>query len=132
MAKGVLAAVGRFCFRFRWLVLAVWILLAVGGGLMAPKVFETLADNSNPSRVESVEAYDVINAGNDSSGQVIGLVDRIDPAAPAVRDTVSAAATEIAALAHVKRVDSPFSAGLPPERARALVAQDQHGLLVSA
>ncbi|MCU1678200.1 MAG: hypothetical protein JWM93_2958, partial [Frankiales bacterium] len=33
MAQGVVAEIGRFCFRHRWIVLGTWLVVVVLGGL---------------------------------------------------------------------------------------------------
>src|SRR6266511_2235198 len=111
MAEGVIARVGRWCFRRRW-----WVLGAC----------------NNPKRVESTQAYDVVNTGNDSGGQIIGLVDGVDPGSATVRELVSATAADIAALPKVKTVEHPYVEGQPAAKTRFLVANDGRGLLVVA
>jgi putative drug exporter of the RND superfamily len=132
MAEGVLARVGRWCFRRRWWVLAVWV-VAVGAGVLASgPVFNSLADGNNPKHVESIDAYDVVNTGNDTGGQIIGLVDGVDPAAPEVRQVVTAVAADIAALPEVKTIEHPYVEGQPAAKTRFLLANDGRGLLVVA
>jgi RND superfamily putative drug exporter len=126
---GLIARVGRWCFRHRWWVVIAWA-LAVGAGVVAAgQVFDRLADNNNPRNIESVEAYDVLGAGDDNGGQVVGLVDKVDPRASAVRDAVAAVAAEMAARPDVKEVDHPYAAS---PRAPAMVATDGGALLVAA
>src|SRR6266511_2894610 len=125
MAEGVLARVGRWCFRRRW-----WVL---GAGVLASgPMFSSLADGNNPKRVESTQAYDVVNTGNDSGGQIIGLVDGVDPGSATVRELVSATAADIAALPKVKTLQHPYVEGQPAAKTRFLVANDGRGLLVVA
>jgi RND superfamily putative drug exporter len=127
MAESFIGRVGRFCFRHRWWVLVVWLIAVAGGLLSAGSLLNSLADTNSVRKVESVQAYDVVNAGNDTSGQVIGLVDRVDPSSPTVREAVTHAADDIVAIANIKRVDTPYSSA-----STALVAQDGGGLLLAA
>jgi len=132
MAEGVIARVGRWCFRRRWWVLGAWVVAVAAGVLASGPMFSSLADGNNPKRVESIQAYDVVNAGNDSGGQIIGLVDGVDPGSATVRELVSATAADIAALPKVKTVEHPYVEGQPAAKTRFLVANDGRGLLVVA
>jgi RND superfamily putative drug exporter len=108
-------------------------LVAVGAGLLTSgPVFDSLSDGNNPRSVESVAGYDVINTGNNSGGQVIGLIDRVDPTAAVVRDIVTTAAADVATMPEVKKVEHPYLAGLPAAKVRFLLARDGQGLLVVA
>ena len=65
-----------------WLVGPVgWVVAVAAGVLATGPLFARLADSGVPRDVESVAAYDVISAGNDSAGTIVGVVDRVDPAA---------------------------------------------------
>src|SRR6266545_2747312 len=132
MAEGVIARVGRWCFRRRWWVLGAWVVAVAAGVLASGPMFSSLADGNNPKRVESTQAYDVVNTGNDSGGQIIGLVDGVDPGSATVRELVSATAADIAALPKVKTVEHPYVEGQPAAKTRFLVANDGRGLLVVA
>jgi putative drug exporter of the RND superfamily len=124
----VIARIGRFCFRNRWWVLVVWLVVATGGLLSSGAVFAALADSNTVRSVESVEARDVMAAGNDSSGQIIVLVDGVDAQQPAVHTAVDHAADAIYDLDAVQTVDTPYSS----PRGAALVAGDHRGLLMVA
>ena len=126
MAQGVIARVGRFCFRRRWFVLAAWVLAVTAGVLTAGPLLNSLAETNTVRQVESIVAYDITSTSNDSSGQVIGLVDGVDPASADLRTAVSAAAADIGAMAHVKRVDTPYTVG------PTLASQDGRAVLIVA
>ena len=104
MAEGVLSRIGRWCFRRRWSVLLAWLAVAAAGVLASGAVFAGLADNNNPQKVESIEAFDVLNAGADSGGTVVGLIDGVDPRAASLQAAIGAAAADIAAITDVKQV----------------------------
>src|SRR3954454_23301450 len=128
MAHGVVARIGRFCFRHRWSVIGVWLVVVVLGGLAFGPVFGAIADASNPKHVEAIDGLDAIATGNDSSGTVIGLIDDVDPQATAVRTTVEAAAADLGRASGVTSVATPFS--VPAAQAPAYLATDQRGLLI--
>ena len=130
MADGLIARIGRWCFRRKWWVLAIWLVGTVAGGLAAGPVFNSLSDSDGPKSMESVQAQEVLDAGSDKGGTVTALVDGVDPRAAAVRDRVRAAATGLAGVPGVTGVVTPFDQGLPAGRADAMVAKDGHGLLI--
>ncbi len=124
MAEGMIARIGQWCFRHRWAVLGAWVVVVAAGVLATGPVFATLADNNAPKGVESVEASDVLNTGTDSAGQIIGLVDRIDPRAPEVRDAVNRAAADLATRSDVRTTESPYTPGLPAPKVAAYLSPD--------
>src|SRR5947207_2771619 len=69
MAGGVMARIGRWCFRRRWWVLAAWLAAVVVGAMASGPVVDALADNNQPKNMESVRAYDVLNTGAHPAGQ---------------------------------------------------------------
>ncbi len=131
MAEGVVAGIGRWCFRHRWSVLGIWLVAVVLGGLSAGPVFDRLADTNNPRNVESVAAYDVLGSGKDNGGQVIALVDRVDPASTQLATTLGRAAGDLKGLADVKSVDCLCQPGAAADpRSRGLIAEDGRAVLV--
>ncbi|MFI5910872.1 MMPL family transporter [Dactylosporangium sp. NPDC051541] len=128
MALGVVARIGRFCFRHRWTVIGVWLVVVVLGGLTFGPVFSAIADPGTPKHVETFEGMDAIATGDGSSGTVIGLVGGVDPQAPAVRTAIDTAAADLGRSAGVTSVATPYS--VEPARAPAYLATDQRGLLV--
>ncbi|HET6215274.1 MAG TPA: MMPL family transporter [Micromonosporaceae bacterium] len=132
MPEGVLARIARWCFRRRWWVLAAWLCIATAGALASEPVFNALVSGSHPKHAESVQATDQLDAAAGSSGDVVGLVDRVDPRAPAVRDAVDRAVRDIEARSDVRSASGPYSPGLPPERAAGYLSADGQALLVVA
>jgi RND superfamily putative drug exporter len=124
---GVIARLGDFCFRHRWWIVAAWLAAAIGGIFMSGPVLNALAETNNVRQVESIQAYEVMSTGDASSGQVIGLVDHVDPGADAVRTAVERAADQIYDEPNVRTVDTPYSGGHTP-----LVSQQQDALLIVA
>ncbi|GIF98120.1 putative membrane protein [Catellatospora citrea] len=119
---------GRWCFRHWALVLLAWA-LAVGAGVVSVgPLFGRLSDNRLPQGVESVVAADVITEGGDSAGTVVGVVDGIDPADPAVRAALLAASPRLAEIPGVKSVDHPYTS---PAAAAQLTSSDGRAVIVS-
>jgi RND superfamily putative drug exporter len=110
-------------------VLLAWALAVGAGAMAAGPVFSGLAPDSNPRNIESVIGYERLGQGNDNGGEVVALVDRVDPNATAVRDAVTSLATTVGRRRDVKEVAHPF---VTPEPVAALVATDGGGFVVSA
>ena len=118
-------AIGRFCARRRWPVLVAWIVLVAAGALASGPVFAGLDASRASDRLESVQALDVIGDNATYGARVLGLVDDVPIADPAVRARIRAAAAEVARVPHVGRVVDPYAG------ARAgLVATDGRGGVV--
>ena len=116
-----MARLGGWCFRRRWWVLGVWLVAVLGGVMAAGPLLNAISEgNSVRKKVESIEAYDLISTAEDSSGQVVALVDAVDPAAPDVRTAVDAAAARLRGVEHVRKVDA------------TAVSADRRALLVVA
>ena len=131
MAEGLVARLGRRCFRRRWWVLAIW-LLAVGGGVLSVgPVFHGLAGGGGPSSLESVQANQMLADAGRKGATVTAVVDGIDPTAAAVHDAVLAAAADIGPMSGVAKVTTPYDPDLPPARAAAQVARDHRAVLVN-
>ena len=131
MAEGLVAPLGRRCFRRRWWVLAIW-LLAVGGGVLSVgPVFHGLAGGGGPSSLESVQANQMLADAGRKGATVTAVVDGIDPTAAAVHDAVLAAAADIGPMSGVAKVTTPYDPDLPPARAAAQVARDHRAVLVN-
>src|SRR5678809_1202568 len=80
--RSALGRVGAWCFRHGWWVLAIWVVAVAAGVVATGPLFSRLADSGIPRDVESVAAMDVISAGDDSAGTIIGVVDHVDPGSP--------------------------------------------------
>lgn len=126
----MIAGLGRGCFRHRWWVLLGWMVVITAGVLASGPVFQALAATNNPAHVESIEAQDVLDEAAGSDGDVLGLVDRVDPLALGVRDAIDQAVRDLAARPDVSRVTSPYTTGPRPEAVPAMRSQDGRAVLV--
>ncbi|UWZ59791.1 MMPL family transporter [Dactylosporangium aurantiacum] len=102
-----MARLGTWCFRRRWWVVGVWLVVVAGGVLAAGPLLNAISEDSSVrKKVESIEAYDLISTAEDSSGQVVGLVDGVDPAAADVRGAVEAVMARVRGVEHVRQVEA--------------------------
>jgi putative drug exporter of the RND superfamily len=131
MAEGIVARVGRWCFRRRWWVLAIWLLAIGGGVLSAGPVFHGLTGGGGPTSLESVQANQVLSGTSQKGATVTAMIDQVDPMATAVHDAVLAAAADVGRMSGVADVSTPYDPGLPPARAAAQVAKDHRAVLVT-
>ncbi len=126
----MIARVGHWCFRRRWWVLAIWVLAVAAGVFSAGPVFHGLTSGGGSKTRESVQGSNLLAQYGDQHATVVGVVDGIDPKAPAVRDAVRAAAADIAALPGIYSVVTPYSDGLPARRTAAQVSTDGGAIAV--
>ena len=128
--RGPIAAVGRACFRHRWWVVAVWVILAVAGVMASGRVFNGLSSEPGANQLESVQAYTVLQDHSTVGDEVIGEVTGVDPKAAGTATAVTAAATDLATVPGVQNVATPFTPSLPAAVRSALIAHTGSGLLV--
>jgi RND superfamily putative drug exporter len=101
--------IGRFCCRRRWAVLAGWLVLGLAGVLASGPVFAGLENGRLSKRFESVQGTDLISAQAKYGSRVVGLVDGVPLADPAVRAAVLGAATDLRSIRNVGRVVDPYA-----------------------
>ncbi len=118
------AGVARFCFRHRFIVLAVWVAIFAGGMVASGPVFTALSADHD-IKVESLDAFDVLDAESREDGSIIAVVDDVDPQAATTKSTITAASAALRGVAGVARVEDPYSA-------QGLIAKDGRGLLLIA
>jgi putative drug exporter of the RND superfamily len=128
--RGWIAAVGRACFRRRWIVLAAWLAIAVGGFLASGSVFNGLKSTPGTNSLESVHAYSILDKQSQVGDDVLGEVTGVDPKSEAVRTAVTSAAAQIKTIDGVRGVATPYDAGLPAAQAAGLTAKDGSGVLI--
>jgi hypothetical protein len=111
VVPGLVARVGQLCLRYRWLVVAVWVVIIASGFALSGKVFDRLS-NGPGMPLESVRAYEVLQAESQVGGSVIAEVTGVDPAAAGVRTAVTATAASLAKVPGVRNVATPFDGRL--------------------
>ncbi|GAA4703585.1 MMPL family transporter [Phytohabitans rumicis] len=109
---GVLAGAGRWCFRRPWLVIAIWLVAMVAGGVSAGPLFDRLVSRG-PSELESVAAIDVLAGATGQGGQITGVVDGVDVRAAVVQAEVQATAAQLTSIDGVTAVVTPYEGGAP-------------------
>ncbi|MGW4891763.1 MMPL family transporter [Kitasatospora sp. NPDC004240] len=125
---GRLAALGRFCFRHRRWVLGLWAVVLVLGVLIGGRVFEGSVAGASSAASEADRGSAVVAAADPASGTVTALVDGRPVDDPAVRDAVTRATAEIAALPGVSSTADAYAAD---PSAAALRSADGTASLVS-
>jgi RND superfamily putative drug exporter len=122
----VFAAIGRFTYRRRLLVVLAWLGVLVAGALFGSRVFAHL-DSGNGLRgdAESVATLRRLNQATGSGTEVTALVDGRDVHDPALRASVAAAVAELRRRPEVRRVIDPLERPVP-----ALLASDGRALLL--
>ena len=102
--------IGRFCFRYRWWVLAAWFFLFIAGVLAAGQVLEGLGAVEQRYAPESVRAGQVLDEAGGRGGEIVALVEGVDPRAQATRDAVARATADVRGIAGVAEVSDPVRA----------------------
>ncbi|WP_053646260.1 MMPL family transporter [Streptomyces sp. XY431] len=125
---GRLAALGRFCYRQRRWVLGFWAVVLVIGVLIGGRVFEGTVAGASSASAEADRGSAVVAAADPARGTVTAVVDGRSVDDTAVRDAVTRATAEIAAL---PGVSSAVDAYGPGPGAEALRSADGTASLVS-
>ena len=108
---GPFAAVGRFSYRHRRWVLAVWVVVLAAGLIFGTKVFDTAAPAAKAAGSESATGSALLAAADPTSGGVTALVQGKPVADPAVRAAVTAAAVDLSRIPGVTQVTDAYSGG---------------------
>ncbi len=119
------ARVGRFCFRHRFLVLLIWVAVLAGGMVASGPVFSALSQEQD-IKVESIDAYDVLEAGAKDEGSVVGVIDGVDPALASTRAEVTSTAAALRKVKGVVEVEDPYTTG------DTMIAEDRRAVLIVA
>ncbi|MEQ7125676.1 MMPL family transporter [Actinopolymorpha sp. B11F2] len=110
----MLAALGRFSYRHRWLVLITWSLLLLGAVAARTEYGGQFANDLTLSDTDSQAAYDTLRERfPDMSGDGMQVVIHSDDGvtSPEVRQPVQAAITKVRADRDVAAVQSPYGPG---------------------
>ncbi|MFB6890372.1 MMPL family transporter [Kitasatospora sp. NPDC056327] len=108
---GRLAALGRFCYRQRRWVLGFWAVVLVIGVLIGGRVFEGSVAGASSSAAEADRGSAVVTAADPATGTVTAVVDGRPVDDAAVRDAVTRATAEIAALPGVSSAADAYGPG---------------------
>ena len=108
---GPFAAVGRFSYRHRRWVLAVWVVVLAAGLLFGTKVFDTAAPAAKAAGSESATGSALLAAADPTSGGITALVQGKPVADPAVRAAVTAAAVDLSRIPGVGQITDAYSGG---------------------
>ncbi|MFF2350410.1 MMPL family transporter [Kitasatospora sp. NPDC058115] len=125
---GRLAALGRFCYRQRRWVLGFWAVVLVIGVLIGGRVFEGSVAGASSASSEADRGSAVVTAADPARGTVTAVVDGRPVDDAAVRDAVTRATAEIAALPGVSSATDAYG---PGPGAAALRSADGTASLVS-
>ncbi|MFJ4090484.1 MMPL family transporter [Kitasatospora sp. NPDC089913] len=125
---GRLAALGRFCYRQRRWVLGFWAVVLVIGVLIGGRVFEGTVAGASSASAEADRGSAVVAAADPARGTVTAVVDGRSVDDTAVRDAVTRATAEIAALPGVSSVVDAYG---PGPGSGALRSADGNASLVS-
>jgi putative drug exporter of the RND superfamily len=104
----VLARLARFCYRRRWIVLAVWVVALVGTNMASSALGDGFSQRFNLPASDSQKAMELLGGlGDGASGDIVFKADAglADPAARARLDTL---VSQIKAVPGVKEVETPF------------------------
>ena len=123
---GPFAAVGRFSFRHRRWVLAVWAVLLVAGLVFGTKVFDTAAPAAKAAGSESATGASLLASAESSDGSVTALVEGKPVADAAVRAAVTRAVADLERMPGVGTVTDAYAGS----GAAALRASDGQASLV--
>ena len=109
------ARLGPWCHDRRRLVLGLWVLILVLGGVASGAVGSSFRDEFNLPDVESKTGLDILDAqfGGQGSGIVGTIVFRADQGVddPAVKEAMQGLFDKVATIEDVVRVESPYAGG---------------------
>jgi putative drug exporter of the RND superfamily len=123
----VLAPLGRFTYRRRWLVLLVWLLVLTAGGVFGSSVFDRLnAADTRPDVESAVAAHRLDNLGGTGPDLAV-LIDGTPATDPGLRAQVTRFATDARAIPNITQVVDAASTPVP-----GLVSTDGKAQIVLA
>ncbi len=123
----MLAALGRLVYRRRWIVLLLWLLVLIAGGLFGTSVFDRLNAQDTRSDVESATAAHRLNGLGGTGPDVVVLLDGTPVTDPALTAKVNRLAAVLRTIPNVTGVIDPTATPAPP----GLVATDGKAELIA-
>lgn len=107
-----MSALARWCFRHRYLVLALWVVLLVGLATVTAARGTGYSEDFSLSGTESFKALDLLEeSSSDQAGDSAQIVIHAEDGRitdPAVEQRVTPMLAEVAGLAHVASVTGPY------------------------
>ncbi len=125
----MLAAIGRFCFRHRRTVAALWLVAVLAGLYLGGQVFGRLGVDYSGSDMESFAGYDRLDESAEFGERITAVVDGRPVEDPVLRDAVVAAAADIGGVEGVAQVVTAYTA--PADAAATLRSTDGRASLVA-
>jgi putative drug exporter of the RND superfamily len=111
-----MAALARWCFRRRRIVLAAWLIALVVVAGVAHSVGSTFSNNFSFPSTDSSKALDIVQANFPSQGgdsdQIVVQAKSGTLASPDIKSTVSSMLEKVSRLDFVTEVSSPYQTGL--------------------
>jgi RND superfamily putative drug exporter len=103
----MLERLGRFCYRRRWLVLSLWLVVVIIGGASAGPLM-TAVNTARPGQgTESDDGVRFLEGAARHGLRFDVLVDRVDPAAGATRTAIAGTTEAVRAIDGVQDVGAP-------------------------
>ncbi len=121
----MLAAVARFCARYRWQVLAAWVLLFAVGIVIGGGVFNRLKDSNAGAGSESAQGSAILNKAASMGPTAVVLVKGPPVNAPATRAAVQALTARLERVPQVTGAVNAYTSPDPMLRSR-----DGHASLI--
>ncbi|MGP0052838.1 MAG: MMPL family transporter, partial [Solirubrobacteraceae bacterium] len=107
--------IARWCFRHRWLVVAAWLIVAVGMNAAHAALGSNYAQNFTLPHTQSEEAIALLQRSapkaSGDTDQLVVAADRGRVTDPAVRARLDRLLAKVARLPDVTEIGSPYAAG---------------------
>jgi RND superfamily putative drug exporter len=102
MLNDMAAQIGSFSYRYRWLMLVVWLVVILGGGAAMGPVLSSATSARPVQGMEADEARSVLSNESDHGLQLIALVDKVDPTARSTAAAIERATADVSAMPGVR------------------------------
>ena len=107
---------GRWTYRYRWLVIVFWVVVLAGVGVLAPRVGTVLTSGFGEQDTEARQAFQILEEEGILNEAVIILVlshDSLNVQDPVYEARAQTVLSAVAGYPGVARVDSFFATGNP-------------------
>ena len=106
------AAIGRFAYRWRRMVIAAWVVLFAAGLMIGGQTFSRVkADLEGSGDAESVIAHQRLEELGSRTPDILGVVDGVQIDAPATEQAISATSQSIAEIEGVEVESEVYEPG---------------------